>query len=114
MRELFNALCEQADDVLEKYNPCRWVDGRCAHDRIYGTRGWCCDQSIDGRYGPCDKLGPNGCTVRSLACKCWLCDVAFGISPEAFRELKEIEKVAKENGLWGFRCTFEELPHHTV
>jgi hypothetical protein len=57
----YNELCDKADALLAQYNPCEIKDGKC-------KRGYfCCDG--------CIHLVNNSCSIRSLLCKVWICDV---------------------------------------
>lgn len=77
----YDRLYDKADAVLKEHNPCqirRDEDGivRCADvRRKMQLKGYdymkhqqtqlCCTA--------CPHLGPNGCTVKALSCKLWLC-----------------------------------------
>lgn len=66
--EHYDDLYERGSNLLKMHNPCnirqegeKWV---CNNTR--GGLEWCC--------GGCKHLGPNGCTVKALSCKLWLCN----------------------------------------
>jgi hypothetical protein len=58
---VYDCLYEKADEIIKRYDPCRFTDGRCV-----GQNGGCC--------GGCKHLSNNGCTIQCLACKTWLCN----------------------------------------
>lgn len=62
---IYLTLYDQGNAVLKRYNPCKIENGRCAGGYA-DTKGLCCDT--------CKHLGPEGCTVKSLECKMWLCE----------------------------------------
>lgn len=70
LAELYDILYEQADAVLRTHNPCQFDGDRCIRDRSDGglSRAGCCSEK------PCDHLGPNGCKVKALRCKTFLCE----------------------------------------
>ena len=49
--------------MVEYNNPCTLGSGTCPHPE----RNYCCGTS-------CSKVGKNGCKVKCLGCKLWLCD----------------------------------------
>ena len=56
---LYDDLYEEADFIIKRNNPCQIKDGKCFAGQP------CCTN--------CAHLKNNGCTVKSLACKLWLC-----------------------------------------
>ena len=58
--EAYDRLFAEGQAVLNKYNPCKWENGKCA-----GLPDGCC--------GGCEHLTPTGCAVNALGCKLWLC-----------------------------------------
>lgn len=95
MSLLYDTLYEKASLIIAKYNPCSFKNGECFN---YG----CC-------YG-CKHLSENGCTVKALSCKLWLCDEARLKFPECATELDALEKEADENKiLLGYRSCKKEV-----
>jgi len=94
MELLYDFLCNAADIVLKKHNPCRFnvETGKC---RVGRANGCCVD---------CPYLGETGCTAQSLACKLFLCSWIEDVSPE----LNRIRDLASQAGLmeyhmfWGY------------
>jgi hypothetical protein len=74
--EKYDELYDKADKLLKEYNPCRIKCGSCQANRIdpkyNSTKQLCC--------GGC-PYWKNGCTVKSLACKLWLCGPVQGKFP---------------------------------
>lgn len=91
-KKVYDALYYLADLMLEKYRPCQIeqvepkdgfkrtvFDVICTRGRRYvgryaneSDRGTCC--------GGCKYLSIDGCTVRCLGCKLFLCDYILGIT----------------------------------
>lgn len=100
----YDELYEKADKILKKYNPCK-VEGKGA-----------CATCLSGRHpdgtgisfccGGCQHLGKNGCTVKALSCKLWICNIA--ITEEVQREMNRIRVEVSMYGLNGFRTSKEE------
>ena len=82
----YDALYDRAQRILDIWKPClRKADGfPCL------TGSFCC--------GGCSHLSKNGCTVRALSCKVWLCHEAYGLvkNARAYRALCHIRKKAYE------------------
>ncbi len=87
---IYDSLCRQADEVLEKINPCR----RTGVDCTFGKEGviFCCQG--------CKHLGPSGCTEKSLTCKLWLCGKSREKFPLAQLALEAIAKKAARIGFY--------------
>jgi hypothetical protein len=51
-------------------NPCQWKDGKCYRMRLIGGESCC-------MHPKCKYLGQNGCRVKSLSCKSWLCEQVY-------------------------------------
>lgn len=76
----YDRIYDAADTALKKHNPCQiqrdeqgvvsCADTRRMAQEKYRTPMLCC--------GGCQHLGPNGCTVKSLSCKLWLCTTIRG------------------------------------
>ena len=64
----YSRIYDEADKAFKKYNPCRFKDGKCVRNRMnpyYSKKNGCCSN--------CRKLGLNGCKVKSLGCKLFMC-----------------------------------------
>jgi hypothetical protein len=66
----YDAIYKEVDKLIKQYNPCGLKDGTCFKFRKKEDPShhdnFCCNG--------CEHLGPNGCTVKALACKlsfCW-------------------------------------------
>lgn len=74
--EKYDELYDKADKLLKECNPCKIKCGSCQANRIdpkyNSTKQLCC--------GGC-PYWKNGCTVKSLACKLWLCTPIHGTFP---------------------------------
>lgn len=65
-KDLKDILISVADKKLKEHNPCDFVKGSCFRNRKQGRRKpGCCDD--------CNYLGANGCTIKCLGCKLYLC-----------------------------------------
>lgn len=103
----YDELYAQADAVLKRHNPCqirKEADGTfsCEDSRTHpaGSRGsqLCC--------GGCEHLGPQGCTVKSLACKVWTCQTLKDAKHPVVQELYQIKKAADRDYVpLGFRAS---------
>lgn len=89
LSEKYDELYDKASELLKKFNPCKIENGTCFQYREalkkYEERSlrnpqyfppedikaatkhynFCC--------GGCKHLGPNGCMVKALYCRTWLC-----------------------------------------
>ena len=91
----FNRLCDAADAVFQRFDPCQIRDGHCV-----GSENFCCNE--------CRHLGPDGCTTKALACKLWFC--LRSDAPEAFlRAIEPLHQEARDKGLYLFRGTVEDV-----
>jgi hypothetical protein len=95
---IHNKLCDIADTILMYYNPCQIKDGKCLLDNFP-----CCTRTNNKRLDGdirCQFLGENGCTIRNLRCKTWLCETAIRkTNQECIEALKIIEQMMKLYGL---------------
>lgn len=66
--EVYDQLYDLAARILVRMDACSTcpIGTSCKAN----TRSWCC--------GGCKHLGPQGCTVKSLSCKLWLCTKEHG------------------------------------
>lgn len=66
--KLYDDLYEKADLINEKYNPCNFKFNQGNSGELVTCHGcpyFCCEG--------CKHNGQNGCRVKSLSCKLWLC-----------------------------------------
>lgn len=64
--ELYDVLFDQADRIVKKVNPCNIRKNESGELVCNGVSPeWCC--------GGCQYLTTNGCSVKALGCKLWLC-----------------------------------------
>jgi hypothetical protein len=90
----YDRLYNEGQKILNAYNPCMANKARC----LEGER--CCTH--------CQHLGENGCKIKCLMCKLWLCHTAREINTEASKKLNALMERARELGLLRFRHTKEE------
>ena len=62
---IYDQLYDEADKLFKKYNYCDIKDNTCYQARRCGCISFCCKR--------CEYLSDNGCTVKSLTCKLWIC-----------------------------------------
>lgn len=91
--KVYDQLYRLASKILEKSSAC----ATCPLGPYTGkaqpngpnkyTKNWCC--------GGCPHLGPNGCTVKALGCKLWLCGQGSGrVAPKWRRRLEKLQYIA--------------------
>jgi hypothetical protein len=96
---LYDNLYHRAGLILARHNPCSLKEGSCLQ-----AGGHCCKNEDVCRY-----LGDNGCTVKALTCKLWLCDVAREKFPQCARALDGLAIIAKEYSLLATRTSKEDI-----
>lgn len=70
-KQIHDLLYIEADQAIQRENPCDIIDGRCYMNRQ--------EKAKSGEYRDiccclgCKYLSPGGCTVKSLSCKLHLC-----------------------------------------
>ncbi len=84
--ELYDLLFDIGQQTLNYYNPCDWKNGKCRRMRMSENDEGCCEG--------CKHLSKKGCTVKSLACKLWLCATEAEPFPECESELRILRLVA--------------------
>ncbi len=84
--QLYDILINLGQKTMNYYNPCDWRNGKCRRMRLSEDDEGCC-------VG-CEHLGAQGCTVKSLACKLWLCEAQRSLFRECEIELKLLRQVA--------------------
>jgi hypothetical protein len=89
---IYDDLYQRASAVIARINPCEIVivNGKatCVDSRTTGYRNngeLCC--------GGCRHLSKQGCTVKALACKLWLCITVKRTEKgkQAMQELRKLE-----------------------
>jgi hypothetical protein len=85
--ELYEVLFRIADQTLDHFNPCDWKNGKCRRMRSIKDDAGCCSA--------CIHLGKKGCTVKSLACKLWLCGKAADPFKACVAELRMLRLIAE-------------------
>ncbi len=90
--EIYDILFNVGDQIIDHYNPCDWRNGKCGRTRLPKTDGKSCCEG-------CEHLGKNGCAVKSLACKLWLCEDQSILFKECLAELKVLRMVADYCGV---------------
>lgn len=93
IRKEYLRLYDEADALLQKYKSlCNHnKNGRCQDYRLHPIRKNCCNG--------CQHLGKNGCKVKSLQCKVWLCWSLAKKYPELQEGLQAIAQEAWDLGL---------------
>lgn len=109
LSNLYDTLYDEACEVLKKYSPCNIkYDAACGLTCTYMTPNRCCEG--------CKHHSDTGCTVRSLACKLYLCWDAGKQkkSQDALTPIRQRAWVAKVP--MGFRMSKEEnfAPYFTT
>lgn len=95
--KLHDRLYDYANKIIKEYDPCKIENGKCARIRI------CC--------GGCKYLTKDGCSIKCLWCKLWLCDYLLK-KPEYWpliSKLRKIEKVASRKKILIERGSKEDL-----
>lgn len=96
----YDRLYNEAEMWLKANNPCQISCGKCV-GRYKNDLGLCCEG--------CKHLTPSGCSVKSLACKIWLCSTVQWEHPEFGDALRKIEREARTLHIpLGFRMSKEE------
>lgn len=106
INKVLQRTCDTADLILKNGNPCdpKYRNGKltCIHPRMH----FCCDG--------CNHLSTSGCTVKSPACKLWLCYPAAEATPGIGLVLGELYKntlgkIRYEYAAHIFRASIEEI-----
>jgi hypothetical protein len=86
----YDELYNKADKLFKKYNPCKIQNRKC----IVGKHCCCGNEYKTIEEGRCKYLTENGCSVKSLACKLWLCYNIFWKEDNKITELNnKLEKL---------------------
>lgn len=111
--EVYDALYQRGTEILAEYQPCNirprtnkgQVEGVLCSNPQYTDGSACC-------IG-CEHLGPQGCTVKALACKLWLCFHLKTTKPELATKLSELRRCADNARIpLLIRATKEETLSH--
>jgi len=113
----YNNFCTIADDIMERYNPCQFVNGICR----LGIEDGCCSNKImwfkkldpffrslillipfasenDLLNGPgvtCEYHTKFGCSIKSLTCKLYFCGV-FPQTKKFKTEINELRQLVRK------------------
>lgn len=95
--ESYDRFYEEADRLFREYNPCQFENGKCIFNRwcedIYKKQGLKLCGSPSSKYTDsngccsaynCKYLGPEGCTIKALGCKLFVCTWLFGKAHKDF------------------------------
>jgi hypothetical protein len=100
--ELYDILFNIGQQIIDHYGPCDWRHGKCSRMRSSEPDTEVCCKG-------CEHLDEKGCTVKSLACKLWLCGNLSNGFKECMTELKILRTVADYCGVpYGDRKSKEE------
>lgn len=100
LRKLYGLLYHLADRLIQQHNPCRHDEnGVCKEDRDLG------DGCKNGCCSGCRHLSPNGCTVKALSCKIWLCRHVADQNLELSRKLDMLRRIAYKHELFHVRAS---------
>lgn len=96
---LHDVIYDRVDKLFEEHDLCGINNGKC-------LRGYfCCSK--------CEHLSPDGCTIRSLACKLFICSAVHHAAREHNKEVLEeillLRDLAKIHSITSFRGTKEEV-----
>lgn len=83
--EAYDYLYLKGQQLFAEYDPCAVRDGACRNGRQNDGNSFCC-------FG-CKHLSEDGCTIRSLSCKLWLCG-GFNIPSEFKTRIHELYDMA--------------------
>lgn len=98
--ELYDLLCGLLDCYFTAFDPCRIHIGK---DGCFTCEGKtvCC--------GDCKYLGPDGCTIKCLGCKLYICYALQKKQPKLKTFLDPITALAKKHNLIKMWTPKEEL-----
>ena len=82
---LYSLLYAAGERILKRHNPCKVVNGKCLDG------DFCCSG--------CRHLSSEGCTVKCLQCKLWLCWKARKANPEVSNKLRALDIIARRNDI---------------
>lgn len=100
--QMYDVLYEVAGKIFKKLNPCDLVNDTCFESRRDNQRCRCCEGCKHFR----DK---EGCVVKALGCKLWLCMHSSDQHPYIKGYLDALRTVATNVGILShFRASKEE------
>ena len=99
---LYDEFYARGEEIFAKHNLCDVKDGKCKSYRLNEARGnFCCRN--------CPHLGPEGCTVKALYCKLWICsELIDTLSDEVLQELGDLFEEAEQLNMLRFRASKEQ------
>ena len=82
MNYLYDEICYYLDNVCVINNLCNFENDKCFAKRNTDATMGCCHHYPNKKFGllyqtkmvPCEYLGENGCTTKSIGCKMFMCD----------------------------------------
>lgn len=99
LSKLYDAIYDRADQLFKEYDLCSINNGKC----LDGC--FCCSN--------CKHLSPDGCTIRSLACKLSICGAAERAAreynKEAIEEILLLRELAEIHCITSFRSPKERV-----
>jgi len=82
----YDMLFKKAELFMKENNPCKIENGTCLRGRTTTFANFCCSG--------CSHLKEEGCSVKALRCKSWLCPTAEVTLP--LEKRKELYKLGSE------------------
>ena len=117
--QIYDSLYDEASEILARDNPCQIGCDGCnnRHTPGYGPGNIYSDPSKGLCCTGCKHLGPEGCTVKALSCRVWLCYRTQGTHPSTYIALNAVRRRAQNAGIpMTFRgskqeCLGDVTPH---
>jgi len=103
--ERYGMLCDAADRILKKNNPCKIKPGESC-ERIIEYGVYFRNKHGDLCCGGCKHHSPLGCKSKSLSCKTWLCGHAWDKYPKVAMKLHKLHHIAISK--YSFRSNIRE------
>lgn len=98
----YDSIVAKAESILAQHNPCEFQvnDGVASCIWTRQTGGWGHGETIsDCCCGGCEHhSATEGCTVKAVGCKFWLCSVAERNTPSVVIALSELRRSVKLQG----------------
>jgi len=106
LSKLYDVLYRKASDLFREYDPCKirhmpTGEIACVAHATLNSKMTCC-------CGNCKWLGRNGCRVRALYCKVWICSTLRGKNPKLERQLRHLSAIASRHDLLHIRASKKE------
>lgn len=98
-KEMYLNLCNKIEGIIKEDNPCDFIDGRCIVARTHTEFKFnsCCRK--------CGKQNESGCTIKSLGCKLYFCNLAEArlseINLRVLQVIKNMSKMSEFTALLG-------------